>query len=130
MDDVLKLYEQPYDAAEPVVCLDEKPYQLLDDTRPSTTARPGSIAKQDYEYRRCGTCCVFVAVEPKGCRRHTWARKQRTKADFAHVIRDLIRRYPRARKVRVVLDNLNTHNASSLIETFGASKARRLLKRV
>jgi len=63
---------------EPVVCLDEKPQPLLDDTRPPTPAAPGHIAKQDYEYRRCGTCCVFVAVEPRGKKRYVWVHQQRT----------------------------------------------------
>ena len=64
MEDVLDQYEKPYDPVEPVICLDEQPYQLLDDARPSQRAAPGKLAKHDYEYRRCGTCSIFVAVEP------------------------------------------------------------------
>ena len=63
MEDVLDQYEKPLDPEEPVICLDEQPYQMVDDARPPEKARPGNIAKQDYEYRRCGTCSVFVAVE-------------------------------------------------------------------
>jgi hypothetical protein len=130
MEDVLELYERPYDPAEPVVCLDEKPMQLLDDTRPSTPVAPGHIAKQDYEYRRCGTCCVFVAVEPRGKKRHAWVHQQRTKVDFARCVRRLLACYPRARRLHLVVDNLNTHKPESLIETFGIKLARKLLRRL
>jgi transposase len=130
MEDVLIVYERPHDPAEPVVCLDEQPYQLLDDVRPSEPVAPGRLAKQDYEYRRCGTCSIFVAVEPMAGRRHTWVRQRRTKADFARVVRDLSRRYPAARRIHLVLDNLNTHHPNSLIETFGDQRARPILKRI
>jgi len=129
MEDVLTLYERPHDPAEPVICLDEQPQQLLDDTRPSEPCAPGRIAKQDYEYRRCGTCSAFLAVEPQAGRRHVWVRRQRATPDFARVIRDLLARYPCARTIHLVLDNLNTHKPASLIETFGPN-ATRLLKRI
>jgi transposase len=129
MEDVLTVYERLHNPAEPVICLDVQPHQLLDDVRSSESAAPGRIARQDYEYRRCGTCSVFMAVEPTAGRRHTWVRPQRTKTDFARVMRDLLRRYPRARRVHVMLDNLNTHGAHALIETFGAA-AGPLLKRI
>jgi transposase len=129
MEDVLTLYERPFDSAEPVLCLDEQPQQLLDDTRPSERAAPGRIAKQDYEYRRCGTCSAFLAIEPQAGRRHVWARRRRAKPDFARVIRELVKRYPRARKIHLVLDNLNTHKPASLVETFG-KKAAQILKRI
>jgi hypothetical protein len=80
------------DAKEPVLGLDEKPYQLLDEVRPPEPGRPGRVARQDYEYSREGTCCVFVAVEPKGGRRYVWVRKQRTKADFAYCVKELVKR--------------------------------------
>ena len=97
--------------SEPVICLDEQPYQLLDDTRPSQWPAPGKAAKQDYEYRRCGTCSMFVAVEPRAGKRFVQARRQRTRTDFARFVRDLLRRYPKARRIHLVLDNLNTHNS-------------------
>lgn len=130
MEDVLDQYEKPLDPREPVICLDEQPYQLLDDTRPAQAAAPGKLAKQDYEYRRCGTCSIFVAVEPKAGRRFAQARRQRTRADFARFVRDLIQRFPKVRKIHLVLDNLNTHNEKSLIETFGAKPARALLRKL
>jgi hypothetical protein len=110
--------------------MDEQPYQLLDDVRPSEPAAPGKAAKEDYEYRRCGTCSVFVAVEPKGGKRFVQARRHRKRADFARFVRDLLRRYPKARRIHLVLDNLNTHNEKSLTETFDAKQAKQLLRRI
>jgi hypothetical protein len=130
MEDVLDQYEKPYDPREPVIGLDEQPYQLLDDARPGQLVAPGRVAKQDYEYRRCGTCSIFVAVDPKGGKRFVQARRHRKRADFARFVRDLLNRYPKARRIHLVLDNLNTHNAKSLIETFGAKAARPLLNRI
>jgi len=130
MEDVLDQYEKPHDPAEPVVCMDEQPYQMLDDVRPSQAAAPGKIARQDYEYRRCGTCSIFVAVEPAAGRRFVQARRHRTRSDFACFVRDLLRCYSRARCVHLVLDNLNTHNPRSLIEHFGVQGAEPLLKRI
>lgn len=130
MEDVLDQYEKPLNPAEPVICLDEQPYQLLDDARPSQRAGPGQAAKQDYEYRRCGTCSVFLAVEPQAGKRFVRARRQRTRVDFARFVRDLVKRYPQARWIHLVLDNLNTHNPQSLIEAFGEGPAKKLLKRI
>jgi hypothetical protein len=130
MEDVLDQYEKPPHPAEPVICLDEQPYQLLADTRPAQTAKPGQPAKQDYEYRRCGTCSVFVAVAPKAGKRFVQVRRQRRRPDFARFVRDLLQQFPRARRVHLVLDNLNTHNSKSLTETFAAPQARCLLRRI
>lgn len=130
MEDVLGLYERPLDPSEPVVWPDEQPYQMVDDARPPEPAAPGKVAKQDYEYRRRGTCSVFVAVEPKAGKRFTRAKRHRKRADFARFVRDLLRRYPNARRVHLVMDNLNTHNEKSLIETFGEEAARPMLKRI
>ncbi len=91
---------------------------------------PGKAAKQDYEYRRCGTCSIFVAVEPKGGKRFVQARRHRKRADSARFVRELLQRYPKARRIHSVLDNLNTHNEKSLIETFDATKAKQLLRRI
>ncbi len=130
MENVLDQYEKPLDPAEPVICIDEQPYQMLDDVRPPTPAAPGKIARQDYEYRRCGTCSVFVAVEPKAGKRFVQPRRRRTRVDFARFVRDLLRRYPHARVIHVILDNLNTHDAASLIEAFGEKAAKTLLNRI
>ena len=104
MEDVLDQYEKPLDPEEPVICLDEQPYQMVDDAWAPEQAQPGKIAKQDYEYRRCGTCSVFVAVEPKAGKRLVQAKR--------------------------LMDNLNTHNEKSLIETFGEAQAKLLLDRI
>ena len=130
MEDVLDQYEKPYDPVEPVICLDEQPYQLLDDARPPQRAAPGKLAKQDYEYRRCGTCSIFVAVEPAAGKRFVQARRHRKRADFARFVRDLLKRYPKVRRIHLVLDNLNTHNSTSLMQTFGATRAKPLLDRI
>jgi hypothetical protein len=130
MENVLTLYERPHDPAEPVVCLDEQPYQLLDHVRPRTAAGPGQLAKQDHEYRRCETCNVFVAVEPAAGRRYVWVRRRRTKPDFARVVSALVRRYPRAKRIHLVLDNLNTHTPQSLVEALGSAQSARVLKRL
>jgi transposase len=130
MDDVLDQYERPESEKEPVICLDEQPLQLLDDSRPGEAMRPGQPAKEDYEYKRCGTCSVFVAVTPKAGRRIVQVRQHRKKADFARFVREVLKRHPRAKKIHLVLDNLNTHKPESLIETFGPKKAAKLLRRI
>ena len=130
MENLLDQYEKPLDPAEPVICVDEQPYQLLDDARPPQPAAPGKIAQQDYEYRRGGTCSIFVAVEPKAGRRFVQPRRRRTRVEFARFVRDLLRRYPHTRGIHWVLDNLNTHNPQSLIEALGEKEAKKLLKRM
>lgn len=130
MEDVLDQYEKPAEAAAPVICLDEQPYQLLGDARPGQAMKPGQPAKQDYEYRRRGTCSVFVAVAPKAGKRFVQVRRQRRRPDFARFLRDLLKQFPRAQRVHLVLDNLNTHNPKSVIQTFGAGPARSLLRRI
>ncbi len=130
MENLLDQYEKPLDPAEPVICVDEQPYQLLDDARPPPPAAPGKIAQQDYEYRRGGTCSIFVAVEPKAGRRFVQPRRRRTRVEFARFVRDLLRRYPHTRGIQWVLDNLNTHNPQSLIEALGEKEAKKLLKRM
>ena len=130
MEDVLDQYEKPFDPNEPVICLDEQPYQMVDDVRPPQRVAPGKIAKQDYEYCRCGTCSVFVAVEPQAGKRFARVKRHRKRADFARFVRDLLKRYPKAERLHLVMDNLNTHNEKSLIETFGEAAARSLLDRI
>ena len=131
MEDILDLYCQPYDADYPVVCMDEKPYQLLGEVREPIPMRPGKPRKVDAEYIRNGTCSIFVFTEPLRGWRYAHARERRTKIDWAMEIRWLLQeRYPQAKKVRLVSDNLNTHVISSLYEAFPASEARALAKRL
>jgi len=131
MEDVLDVYQRPHDPACPVVGLDEKPVQLLADTREPLPCRPGEAARQDYEYRREGTANVFCAFEPLGNWRALTVTPRRTAVDFAHFVRDLLDgRYRDASKVVLVMDNLNTHAPASLYKTFGPEEARRLTDRL
>ena len=131
MEDVLDLYCQPYDEAYPVVCMDEKPYQLLDEVREPIPMRPGKPRKVDAEYIRNGTCSIFVYSEPLCGWRYAHARLRRTKVDWAMEIHWLLNeKYPHAKKVRLVSDNLNIHVISSLYEAFPASQAREMAKRL
>lgn len=128
---LLDLYALPYQEREPVVCIDEKSKQLLKDMRPPLPLKPGVAAKQDYEYKRAGTCNLFVAVEPKGQRRIVEVTARRTKADFVgFVCRMLKSVYARAVNVHLVLDNLNTHFRSSFEEVLGHQAATVLLRRI
>jgi DDE superfamily endonuclease len=129
MEDVLALYEKPYDPEEPVVCLDEKPVSLHAEVRPRQAARPGVIAKRDSEYKRCGTANVFCAVEPKAGRHFTYPTPTRSGAEFALVVEKLAVQYPRARTIHLVVDNLNIHCQKPLIERFGTERGARLWER-
>ncbi len=128
---LLDLYKQAYDPSQPMICMDEKSKQLLEDNRQPIKARPGKIEKFDYEYKRKGTCNIFVAVVPKAGIRIVKVTDKRTKEDFAYFIEELVERYFRkATCIQLVLDNLNTHFEGSLIETFGQRKANKLLKKI
>jgi len=131
MYDLLALYAKPYDPAEPVVCLDEKSKQLLEQTRTPLPAAPGQIAKEDYEYRRAGTRNLFVAVEPKAGHREVEVTSRRRKPDFVAFVQFLVLVvYPQAQKIHVVLDNLNTHFRASFEEVMGMEAAAAFLARV
>jgi len=131
MNRLLALYARAYNPQEPVVCLDEKSKQLLEHTRRPLAAQAGVPAKEDYEYRRQGTCNIFVAVEPKGGQRRAEVTARRTKVDFVGFVRKLVGSvYAGARKVHLVLDNLNTHFRASFEEVMGAEQAQAFLARV
>jgi len=119
MEDVLGTYEQPYSPQEPVVCLDEKPVSLHAEVRPRCSAMPGQEARRDSEYERRGTANVFCAVEPKAGRHFTYATPDRSGFEFARVAFDLAMRYPQARTIHLVLDNLNIHRRKSLTDLLG-----------
>jgi len=128
---LLALYNKPYDPSYPVVCFDEKSKQLLEDTRTPIPMKPGSLMKYDYEYRRHGTCNIFVAVEPKAGKHHIKVTDTRTRTDFARFMKWLIvTKYRKAKRIMMVLDNLNTHFAQSFYETFQMDECERLLKRI
>ena len=124
MEDVLKTYERPYNSAEPVVCLDEKSVVLHAEVRPSSPAVPGREARQDSEYKRCGTANIFCAVEPKAGRHFTFATANRTGLEFAKVICELALQYPEAKTIHLVLDNLNIHRRKSLTDLLGEEAGR------
>jgi hypothetical protein len=119
MEDVLETYEKLYDAAEPVVCLDEKPVTLHADVRPASPAQPGREARRDNEYERRGTANVFCAVEPKAGRHFTFATPDRSAFEFAQVACNLAMQYPEAETIHLVMDNLNIHHRKSLTDAFG-----------
>jgi len=127
MEDVLEVYQRPYDAARPLVCLDEASKQLLAETRKAIAVERGKPKRIDAEYRRCGTASVFMLNAPLEGKRHVRVRERRTRSDFGEVVRELCDElYPDAEKIVLVMDNLNTHNAASLYEAFPPAEARRL----
>jgi DDE superfamily endonuclease len=130
MEDVLDVYERPYDPRFPQVCMDELSLQLLGDVRSPWPPPPGRVARVDYEYERHGVRNIFLAVEPLRGWRHAQVTERRTKRDWASFMRDLAdRHYPDAERIVVVLDNLNTHGPASFYEAFPPAEARRLARR-
>ncbi len=128
---LLDLYQGPYNSDEPVVCVDEKSKQLLAPIRSNLPVKPGQVTKVDYEYERKGTRNLFVAVEPLAGWRQVEVTLQRKKADFVNFIRQLLQgRYRKAKRVHLVLDNLNTHFAKVFVDVLGQKRAERLLKRI
>jgi len=127
MEEVLDVYQRPYDPARPQVCLDETSRQLLEHTRVPIPARPGMPKREDDEYKRCGTANIFVAVEPLTGQATIEATQRRTAVDFALFLRHLSDDvHPGAERIVLVTDNLNTHNKASLYEAFEPAEARRL----
>lgn len=128
MEDLLRLYAKPLSAKEPVVCLDEKPVQLHDSKRSGHVASDGT-RRRDYEYRRRGTANLFVCVEPRAGRHIVKATQTRDRFEFARMLRDIARRYPRATVIHLVVDNLSTHSKKAVFDAFGAEKAKKLWAR-
>ncbi len=131
MEDVLETYAQPYDAAFPVVCMDEQPVQLTKETREPIAATREHPQRVDYEYERAGTACIFMFAEPLSGWRKVSARPRRTKVDWALEMEELLRtRYADVEKVILICDNLNTHTRGAFYEVFEAKKARELVRRI
>jgi len=132
MEDVLDVYKRPHDPKFPVVALDEKPVQLLADTRGPLPAEPGVPRRQDHEYKRNGTANVFSAFEPLGNWRKLSVTDRRTRVDWAHSVRDLVDtpRYRDAQRIVLVMDQLNTHSPASLYEAFAPAEAKRIADRL
>jgi len=131
MENVLTVYKQPYDPAYPKVCFDEKSKQLVGETKVPIPAAPGRPERHDYEYVRNGTANLFLMVEPLGGWRHMNVTRRRTKLDFARQMQELVDvHYPKAKKITLVMDNLNTHKMSCLYEAFAPEEARRIIEKI
>jgi hypothetical protein len=129
MEDVLDLYEHPYDPKNPVICFDERPCQLIGDSVIPIPIKPGSPKKEHYEYVRNGTCCIFLAFEPLAGKRLICVKEHRTKVDYADFMKMLADQYPEAESIRLVQDNLNTHTVGSFYEALPPDDAFQLAKR-
>jgi hypothetical protein len=131
MEDVLDVYQRPPDPHRPLICLDEAAKQLLADARAPLPVAPGQPERVDYEYVRRGTAALFMAFEPLTGQRHVFVREQRTRTDFAAVIKTLVDElYPRAERLVVVLDQLNTHGVASLYAAYPPAEAQRLAQKL
>ena len=131
MEDILTVYEMPYDPEVPVVCLDESFKQLVGELRPPIPMSPGQSLRMDDEYVRKGIGEIFMAVEPLGGKRFVEVTERRTRVDWAHFVRNLVDvHYPRAKKIRLVEDNLNIHSLASLYEAFPPAEARRIAEKL
>jgi DDE superfamily endonuclease len=130
MEDVLEVYQRPHDADYPLVCVDETSKQLISETRVPVKAKPGRPARQDYEYKRNGTANIFMMFAPLEGWRHVDVTDRHTAVDYAHILKDLSdRHFPKAKKITLMQDNLNTHKPASLYEAFPPAEARRLVER-
>lgn len=130
MEDVLSVYQRPRDPDVPLVCLDEASKQLIADTRPPIPMKPGRPRRADYEYERHGTANLFMMFAPLEGWRHVKVTDRRTAIDYAHALKDLAdAHFPKAIKIVLVQDNLNTHKPASLYEAFPPAEARRLVER-
>lgn len=124
MEDVLSLYEEPYDPLRPVICFDERPCQLLGDVLVPMPMKPGKEKRQDHEYERHGTCCVLLAFAPSQGWRFIQVRERRTAIDYAQFMKELVEtHYPLAERIRLVQDNLNTHTPGSFYSAFESQQA-------
>lgn len=127
----MDLYAEPYQVWQPVVCVDERPCQLVADTLEPLPRQPGRAKRVDYEYERHGVCNTFMVFQPLAGWREVKVTERRTQRDFAHLMRELVDvHFPHAEKIRVVLDNLNTHSPASLYQAFAPEEARRLVSKL
>jgi hypothetical protein len=129
MEMVLDVYKRPFDPRFPVVCMDESPKQLIAETKIPIAASPGKLAKYDYEYKRRGVCNIFMACEPLAGNRMVKITERKTKRDWAYFLKEIAVQYRNAEKITLVMDNLNTHAAGSLYETFQPIEAKALWDR-
>lgn len=129
MEDILNLLEKPANPRDPVVALDERPVQLHAEVRKPHGMKPGRIMRRDYEYKRCGTANIFAVVSPRDGIHLTRATRNRKGKAFAQMLRKIASRFPKARRIHLIMDNLNTHCEKSLSDAFGEKEGQRLWKR-
>ena len=129
MEQILHLYALAYDERYPVVCFDERPCFLIGEVVEGLQMKAGQAARQHYAYEKNGSCALLMAIEPKTAKRVARVSDRRTKQDYARFMKELAARYPKAKKIRVVQDNLNTHSVSAFYETFSAEEAFTLSQR-
>lgn len=129
MEQILHLYQLPYDSNRPLVCLDERPCVLHEQILAPMAMKPNSPKKIDNEYKRAGTCCLFAGLEPLRGFRITRVRERRTKREYTEFMQDLAQQYPQAEKILIIQDNLNTHSKGAFYENLPADKAFGLAQR-
>lgn len=130
MELILRLYALPYDAEYPVICFDERPCQLLESPNPESSMRHGQCARQDSEYIRKGTCCVLASIEPLTGKRFVHVKRRRRNREFTAFMVQLVKQYPEAKKIKVVLDNLSTHTYGAFYQNLPAEEAALLAERI
>ena len=129
MEQVLDVYKRPYDVNNPVICMDESPKQLIEETKTPIKIKPGQAAKYDYEYKRNGVSNIFIASEPLVGKRIAKVTKTKTKVDWAQFMKNISDKYPRAKKITIVMDNYGTHKIGSFYEIFTPEEAKKLVDR-
>lgn len=129
MEQILDLYALPHDKRYPTVCFDERPCFLIGEEVAGLAMKAGQVEREHYAYEKNGSCALLMAIEPQTGKRLAQVRDQRTKQDYAQFMKELAAQYPKARKIRVVQDNLNTHDVSAFYETFSAEEAFALAQR-
>jgi len=129
MEMVLDVYKRDFDPQYPVICMDESPKQLISETKTPVPASPGQPARHDYEYKRCGVCNIFMVCEPLAGWRTVKITERKTKQDWALLLEDIAGQYQEAKKITLVMDNLNTHEPGSLYEAFAPDHAKALWDR-
>jgi len=129
MEKVLEVYKREYNPNRPVVCMDESPKQMIGETKVPIKAKPGSVEKFDYEYRRCGVCNIFMVNEPLTGKRYVKITKKKTKIDWAVLISEIADNYKDAEKITLVMDNFSTHKPGSLYDKYKPEKAKQIWDR-
>jgi len=129
MELVLDVYKRPLDSRYPVVCMDESPKQLISEKRIPISASPGKAVRYDYEYKRCGACNIFLSCEPLAGKRFVKITERKTAKDWALLIEDIAKQYPKAEKITLVMDNFSTHTPGALYEAFPPDYAKELWDR-